>query len=267
MVDYGVFMIHNATDPQNEAAQEILDVFNKSINTLLTNRTKLTAEEIGKMMTAETWMDAQECLACGMVDAIVSTEKKVKLKPTASVMEAYAICNELLNEKKPNMKNINNELSIAVDNADESLVVNSIKELKNKIETITAENTALKAEKAESIEKAKTALVEKATALVNKAKEDKKITDEEVAGMIANASRDEASYDFVASMIAKISNVKPAEKIFNQAEATAEEKAKAAWTYKDWTKNDPQGLLKMQNENPAMFDALVKTIPTELKSK
>lgn len=265
MVDYGVFMIHNASDPNDESTQAVLDIFNKSINTILTNRTKLCEAEISKMMEAESWMDADACLAMGFIDSIVSTEKKVKVKPTASVQEAYAICNELLT-KKPNMKEVAKALNLT-NEATELEIVKSIEAKDAKIAELTNKLTAHEAEKTAAIEAAKVALKNKAEALVNKAEVDKKIKAEEKAGMIANASSSEENYNFVASMLEKISNVRTPETPFDAKSIEAKADERKDWKYSDWERKDPAGLAKMQNESPEKFNALVESIPQVLKSK
>ena len=274
MVDYGVFMIHNAVDNSNEASQAILDVFNASINKILTNRTKLTEEKINEMMTAETWMDCNQCKEMGFIDSIVSTEKKVRVKPTASIEEAYALCNEILNENKPtnkpNMKNLTAMLNLS-NEATEVEIVKAIEakdakivELTNTIKSFNDEKAANEQAKKDA---EKAALVTKATDLVNKAKDDKKVNDDEVASLIENASVSETNYSLVENMLNKISVVKVANKVFDPANVTDVAKERADWDFDTWSKKDSAGLEKMQNENPTMFNDLIAKIPTNIKSK
>jgi ATP-dependent Clp protease protease subunit len=95
MVDTAYFMIH---DPMAvfflamlniEELSQMVDQL-KVIKTGIVNayeaKTGLSREKIGKLMTAETWMDAHEAQDKGFIDAIVTSgAKKVNVQPAAVV--------------------------------------------------------------------------------------------------------------------------------------------------------------------------------------
>lgn len=252
MAAYGLFMIHEAkgSDPL------IASYFSSTINTLLAARTNKSMDEIAVMMKAETWMNAEECLSQGIIDEIVTSNKPVK-KPatTASVEEMYAIYNEIITKPINNMKQINASLKLA-ENATELEVVNAIASKDAELVNVKNENTALKAELAAIEVAKKDALKTKATNLANKAFEDKKITEEEKAPLIENASASEGAYSLVENMLAKISTDKKAAGVLPTNAKTIIDEKRANWKWSDWSKNDPKGLEKMQNESPALFELL-----------
>lgn len=263
MVDYGVFMIHNASDAKGKGDKAILDLFNASINTILTNRCGKTSDEISSMMSKETWMNAKECMDHKMVDEIISTEKKMKVTATTPD-EYYAVFNELLTNK-PNMKNLTAMLGLT-NEANEAEIVKAIEAKDAKIADLSNKITAFEAEKNEAIEAAKTALIAKATTLVNKAVADKKITEEEKANVLTNASSSESAYELVSSMLDKISNVKEPNRIFDASKVTnavGGVEDRSSWTIRDWEVKDSKGLAELQANSPfiyeQMFNAYYKT--------
>jgi ATP-dependent protease ClpP protease subunit len=253
MADYGMFMIHEAQGGSDKA---VTALFTDTINTILTKRTNRTTEEIATLLKAETWMTAKECLAHGFVDEIIDSNKPIKkVKANASIDEIIAVFNENLNQTNTNkMKNITASLKLA-ENASELDVVNAISVKDAEIAKLTNENKSLK-DKMEAVENAaKEVLKNKATTLVEKAVSDKKITEAEKAALIDNASSSEANFSLVENILGKISVVKEAAQVFNSA-VTKVGDERSTWSWTDWSKNDPSGLAKMQNESPALHDSL-----------
>jgi len=254
MVDYGTFMIHNAIDTAGTSEKKIVELFNDSIKTIISNRCGKSMDEVGKMMEKETWMNAKECLENGFIDEIVSTEKPINIKVNASIDERFAIYNEILTKPTNNMKQIQASLKLA-ENATEVDMVNAISAKDAEIAKLKLENEAFKAEKIANENAAKEALKVKATELAEKAEKDGKIKADEKAALIANASSSIENFSLVEKMIEKITNVKPAEKIFNSENAKIDAE-RAAWSWTDWSKKDSKGLLKMKNESPALYEQL-----------
>lgn len=260
MNDYAKGMIHNTVDTSKTSNQKVLDVFNESIATTLTNRSKKTTEEITSMMSKETWMSSKECLENGFIDAIISTDKKLKAPKITNAFELEAIYNEFLTPKKTSMKNINNEFGLPVENTDESLVITAYKSVKTENETLKAKVEAFEKEKKDAADAEKLALTNDVTAYATKLEAEKKVkTPEEKAALILNASKDRASFDFIKSTYDKISNVVPAQKIFNAADVTTGTEDRSTWNYMNWVEKDPKGLENLMNTNPEAFEALQKT--------
>lgn len=264
MADNGIGMIHNAEDALNEAPKKVIDVFNESIAITLTSRSGKTNEEIVAMMSKETWMNAKDCLKNGFIDEIMVSEKKMKTPKVTNAFEMERIYNEFLTPKIQSMKNINNELNVTIENTDESLVVSAIKTIKAERDAFKIENDALKKEKTDFIEAGKVKLTVDVTAFVNQLIVDKKAKEEEKVAIIANASTSPEAFEFVKNTYAKISNVIPAKVIFDPTKVAANggTEDRATWDFAKWSQNDPEGLLKIQNEHPADFEKLVKTIKT-----
>lgn len=252
MADYGTFMIHEAKGED----EKIAALFTNTINTILTNRTGKSTEDIAAMMKKETWLDAEGCKVHGFIDEIVNTGIRTK-KPsaTASVEEKFAVYNEIITKPKNNMKDINASLKLA-ENATEVEAVNAINSKEAELAALKIENAAFKAEKAAAEVAKKEALKTKATALGEKAFADKKIAEEEKAPLIENASSSEAAYSLVENMLNKISTTKVAEKVLPENAMKVLDEKRASWSWTDWSKNDPKGLDKMQNESPALFELL-----------
>lgn len=251
MSDYGTFMIHNA---QGED-QKVAALFSETINTILTKRTGNDAESIAKMMDKETWMDAKTCKKMGFVDEIINTSKKVtKIKASATLEERFAIYNNVLNQEKINMKEIAKSLGLA-ESATEAEIINAINklnadktEVQNKLTEI--ENAKKEAEKLQA-----EARKAKATAVANKLVNEKKMKPEEVANFVELASATDKSLETMTNMVATIVDPTKSVAIFNPQNAS-QATGREGWDFQKWSKEDPKGLMEMQNNRPEEFKAL-----------
>lgn len=259
MNDYAKGMIHNTVDSSKTSNQKVLDVFNESIATTLTNRSKKTTEEITSMMSKETWMSSKECLENGFIDAIISTDKKLKAPKITNASELEAIYNEFLTPKKTSMKNINNEFGLPVENTDESLVITAYKSVKTENETLKAKVEAFEKEKKDAADAEKLALTNDVTAYATKLVTDKKIKEDEKAAFITNASTSRSVFELVKNSYDQIGDKKEAKKIFNAADVKADGEDRSTWNYMNWVEKDPKGLENLMNTNPEAFEALQKT--------
>jgi ATP-dependent Clp protease protease subunit len=259
IMDYGTVMVHNPSGGSDMAVQNLVK---DTLSTILSNRCSKTKDEMDKMMDAETWMDAKTALNNGLVDEIISSGKKIKIKKNESLENMALIYNKLIN--KPNMEKINNVLKLKNEATEENAIaaieaLNTEKEalfaevetLKNRLAAIDAENQAKE-------DAAKTALTNKATELVNKAVADKKIAETEKEVTLANASSSESNFEFVKNMLDKVNGTKIATKVFDIKNVTTHKgvENREDWKFSDWSKKDDKGLLKMKNENPELFEAL-----------
>lgn len=273
--DFASWMGHTAGGVKDE---KVLKLATDSIVTLIANNINKTEDEVLAMLSKETWVSnskvadysLEQAVEMGFFDKIESTKRKVKINKQDSLYNMANVYNKLINPKINTMNKVTDFLKLK-NEADEDSIVSAIKEkdteLATKVEEIASLNARLKvyedAEKA-----AKEAAIEdmknKATALVNKAKEDGKIKDEEVEGLVSLAITNFAT---VENMFSKISNVKTNNNPvfdFKVKNAAGEVEDRSKWTFNDWSKNDAKGLAEMQNAFPEQFTDLVKTLKTTI---
>lgn len=258
MADYGTFMMHN---PSGGDAK-VLNIIKDTIVTILSNRTKLSKDEVDEMMNKETWMSSKECLKKGIIDEIIKTNKKVKVGN--DLKQAFAVYNKLITNK---MEKVTNVLKLQND-ASEDSIVSAIEVLNKENETLKNEKASLEARladlnaKNEAKELAeKEALKNEATAFVNKMESEGKITKEEVEKTIEFASKDRASFEVVSNLLSKATNNKIAAKVFDFTKITVKNgvEDRSTWTYNDWEKKDEKGLTNLYKENRDAFNELLKT--------
>lgn len=254
MADYGTLMLHNPSGVEDPA---VLALVKDTLVTILSNRTQKTSEEISQMMDVETWLNASQCLEMGLVDKIISSNKKIKMPITNNVNDMVLIYNKLITNK-PNMKQITNKLGISED-ATEEVVVAEIEKKDAVISEVQAENESLKARLAEieakeneAKEKALEDLKNKATEMVEKAITEKKIEATEKDATIAMAVN---NFEFVSNMLSKINNVKDAVKVFDvkNVAKSANTEDRSNWTIRDWEKKDAKGLEEIMNSTPEIY--------------
>lgn len=254
-MDYATGMIHGSTGAEDKQLQDLVDT---SINTILSNRSNKNVEEIKSMMSTETWLNAGDLLKGGFVDEVVSTGKKIKSsKNLANMANVY---NNLIN---PKMSNINKLLKLA-NNAEveeqETAIAGLTKEVADKnaeLEAVKNELKALKDANEAREKEAKEALRNRATEMVNKFEKEGKLSKDEVASTIENASKDEASFTFVSNLLSKVGNSKESKKPFRVENVAGDDRSK--WTYNDWEKKDLEGLTNMYKTDKEQFNELVKT--------
>lgn len=267
MMDYGTLMLHNPSGSNDKA---VTDLVKQTLVTLISNRCSKTADEISVMMDAETWLTSYEALNGGFVDEIVTSGKKIRMQKQDSLYNMAVIYNKLINPKTNTMNKVTDFLKLK-NEASEEEVIKAIEtkdtELVAKEEEISYLKARLKVYE-DSEKAAKEAALEdmknKATALVNKAKEDGKIKEDEVEGLVSLAITNFAT---VENMFSKISNVKQNNnKVFDfkVKNAAGEVEDRSKWTFNDWSKNDQAGLIDMKNSFPEQFESLVKNLKTTI---
>lgn len=261
MKDYGSFMVHN---PGGGEDKQLLDLVKNTLVTILTNRSTCTPEEMATMMDKETWFTPAEALSKGLIDEIIDTKKKVKIKKSDSLYNRFEIYNNLINPINK-MKKVTNTLKL-VEDASEDTIVSAIEvltkentDVKAENETLKNELTALKAEKDAKEKAEKDALIAKATELVNSAVKDKKITEAEKESTLANAITSESNFEFVKNMLSKVTNEKKAAVIFDvkNVKTSTGTDDRSAWTIRDWEIKDSKGLLALKNSNPEMYQIML----------
>lgn len=254
MADFGTLMMHN---PSGVTDTEVLALVKSTLVTILSNRTKLDEDTINKMMDAETWLSASQCLEMGVVDEIVSSNKKIKISKSESLSNMAIIYNKIIN--KPNMEKIQNVLKLS-NEADEAAIVAEIEKKDNVNAELVKENEELKARlkviddaKKEAEEVAKKELETKAIELVENAIKEKKIAETEKDSTVALAI---ANFGAVENMLSKINNVKDAVKVFDIKNVKTDKSDRANWTIRDYEKNDPKALAEIKNSTPEVYEQM-----------
>lgn len=261
MASYGTFMMHN---PSGGSDKKVNNLVKETIVEILCSRTGMTAEECSKMMDKETWMTASDCKSKNIVDEVIDCKKKINISNTGSLSEMAIIYNKVIN--KPKMENIKNKLSLGAE-ATEIEIVNAIEVFQNKVTALEAEKLALTEKVAEfeakenaAKEAEKLAFETEVNEFVNNAEKDSKITAEEKAGVLANALTSKENFAFVKNMLDKVSNIATAKVIFDtkNVQTSLGIENREGWDYIKWSKEDPNGLLKIKNEAPEVYKMLYK---------
>lgn len=267
--DFATWMGHEAAGGEDERVRNMVT---DTLITVLTNRTKKTPEEIKAMLVKETWISnsrhadftLEQGVSMGIFDSIESTGKKANIRKSESLVNMALIYNSLLTEK-PKMEKIRNKFNFSASLTEEGVEVAAIEKfdsLSKENEALKEEVTALKNAEATRVANEKTELTNKSTKLVEKLIEEGKLKETEKAETITALVN---NFDFTASLLGKLTNVKAAVKVFDfKNTATGEDRS--AWSFSDWSKNDPEGLLKLQNEAPEAFKSLIDKLPKQLSN-
>lgn len=267
MNDYGTLMIHNPSG----AADHILEHIKDTLVTILRNCTQMGKKEMEKMMDEETWLNAKECMDMGLIDDIIKTGKKSKIKANikdgTKLFEIYnqALLNADNKKTKPNMELIANKLNMDVNKITEEMVITSIENRDTEISDLK--------KKLEDLEKEKTELQNKIDEIAKKEQEeqDKKINemisnyvtlgkiDKENIEEMTNLAK--VNFNAVKNMLEKVGNA-TAPEILNIQDKVKQSydhpllKGRESWKYKDWLNKDEKGLSKLETEFPEIADSL-----------
>ena len=256
MADYGTFMMHNANGGSDE---DVLNLITNSLAKIFERNTNLTLDKCKDLMAKETWMTADECMNLGIVDEIIHT-KKLKPAMNSTIKELHAIYNKVITKTENKMNKLTDLLKLSNEASEESIIeaVNAkdarIAELETSIANQSAELKALKDANDATIQAAKVELVE------NAVKEGKIAAASKEIYLTSNKSNEELKDVF--------SKLTPAyTPIFDNAgKAPAAVAGREAWTFNDWSKNDPKGLAEMQANDTATFEALISKLPSQLSN-
>ncbi|MCD6017277.1 MAG: Clp protease ClpP [Bacteroidetes bacterium] len=252
MMDYGTLMLHN---PSGTNDQSVLDLVKSTLVTILTNNTKLSSEEISSIMDNETFFSASEAIDLGLVDEIITSNKKIKVD-TSSLYNMAQVYNKLINPNK--MQLVKNQLGLD-EAVEETVIVESISALQADKEALVKELEAEKLAKEELQNKINSIEAEKIEAknieienMVNSFITSGKISDDEKESMVKLASVD---FDGVKNMLSKI-GTKTASSIINAVNIAAPTSERSTWTIRDWEKKDSKGLATIKNETPEVYNRM-----------
>jgi ATP-dependent protease ClpP protease subunit len=251
MMDYGTLMLHNPAGGNNK---ELLQMIKDTLVTILENNTSINAEALDKLMDEETYFTAKKAKEMGLVDEVIKSDKKIKVDYSniSNMVTMYNSINTNINQMTDNK-------ILALEN--------SVRELQAKLEKAEGEKTELQNKLKEISDAEKAAKEKQVSEMVNAFANAEVIKAEEIDNYKALAH---VNFELIKNNLEQIkaAKAKPAEsktkesvRIFNTANVQiGDEKAK--WTIRDWEKNDPNGLIKMKNEAPTiyqnLFDAFYK---------
>lgn len=256
MADYATFMMHNANGGFD---QEKIDLITNSLAKLFERNTNLTMNKCKDLMNKETWMNADECMNLGIIDEIVVTKQK-GIAMSSNIFELQNIYNKILNKTEIKMNKLTELLKLSNEASEDAIVeaVNAksetIANLEAKISELTNELNALKESNEAAENAAKIELVE------NAIKEGKIDAATKEIYLVSNKTNTELKEVFA--------KLKPAyTPIFNVATTTENIPAgRENWDFQKWSKEDPKGLLEMQNSDPTTFNSLIAKMPKELSN-
>lgn len=272
MADYATFMMHNVSGSTND---EVLDLLTNSLAKIFEMNSTLTMDKCKELMARETWMDATDCMNNGLIDEIVVTNNNKTISNNLilykSKIELHSFYNSILIEqpkkikmiKLTNLLKLNNEASEDVIVAEVESLQNTVTESTNTIETLTTENTELKA-KLKSFEDAEIALeVAEVELTINNAITEGKITAESKDKWL-NRKLNSVS---LKEIFAEIKTTPVHVSVSNVINEKKEIEGKENWTFSDWEKKDSKGLAEMAANNKPAFDLLISKIPQTITSK
>ena len=134
MSDFGLLMIHNVSGLEGEAQSK----FNKSISTMLSQKTGKTESEISNMMTNETWFDASQAIEQGFADEIIYSKdmNRPRLTKTANSWELASnyLTSITKTKNKMDLSKICNALDLNPE-ASETGILKAIEQISNKANT------------------------------------------------------------------------------------------------------------------------------------
>jgi ATP-dependent protease ClpP protease subunit len=273
MIDFGLLMIHDphlgGAEP-NEKQAEILEKFKSSAVTITANRTGISAEEISDLMTAETWLDADEAKAKGFIDEIVTSdiESKKKEEQHMSFMDVAMSLSIKTNPNK--MENVKNHFDLDAKASEED-VINKITDIENKAKELESQNKELTeavANHADEIEAKDKSLVEKDQEISDLGDRIKKSNESIIKTMIKNAvEAGKIKKDSEESFVEMCgSDVSFAEKLLN---AIPDAKVNVLKDFIDPTKKPVENELsfrELEKSNPEKLEEIKKNDPEKYKA-
>jgi ATP-dependent protease ClpP protease subunit len=253
--DIATEMVH----PPMGGSNEYKGLVKNNLTTLLTARTKMTADKIGEMMNGASmhWFDSSEMWANGMVDEEpIKTETKFKRPVSNDLKEVYAVYNSLTQTNDD--MDLKEMLKGMWPGKTESESVVNMLQLKSENDALKVQNEVLKGENTTL----KTKIEDASKAA--KAMDVKNLVDGAIkAGKIAETSRGSwevmATADYTSAKTALDAIVKTknasasAIPVPKDANVTDETK-----TYNYLTKHNPSALAEILKNDPAEFERLLE---------
>lgn len=217
-------------------------------------KTGMTTEQIEELWAkGDYWMNAAEAFEKGFIDEIIAEELEVKEEDVALLTACAAPC--IPSEKTFNHKNHKHSkmdrlaliaaLALAADVTDEQIEA-AVVQNKKAADAYQAKLQAEEGMRKLNVKK----MVETALA-------EKRITAEEVAPFTALAESSEDGF----KQVEKVLSLKPkvgklSAELSGHTNPSAAHQDGEKWNLDQWLENDPEGLAKMEAEDPERFKAL-----------
>lgn len=251
----GMYMIHKpgletaGNEDQLKADLQALEKHTQNYRAAYAQKTGKTEAQIEAMWKQENWMTAEEAVAEGFIDGI--TDEVAIDQETVTGIAACGCPKDKLPTASAEASTNNDDMDIKAmrtllgmpETATEAEVLAKVKELND-----------LKARTEGAAQAARTAEVK---ALIDKAIEDKRITEEHRKGFEAKFS---ASFDATKAELEAIKPVVSMKEVADGAAAAAAGTANAedrkGWTYRDYQEKDPEGFKALARKDKAKAEAL-----------
>lgn len=263
IVSNGLFMMHDPSGGGNDAkALEVLSKIKDTLAEQLSKSSGKDIEEVKNMMTIETWLNASDAVTSGFFDETFESIVKVKNATTDNYLKLFEISNNLLTKKERKMIEVLNKLNLS-DKAEEKEIIQAIEKIENeKAELLNSKETFEKQieDLSKEVETLKTQLTEKTEAeaklLVENAIKDGKIKADAFDIIFEQAKN---NFDAVKNMLDAVT-VQDYKGFRNAVPAPTAIDERAEWTFNDWKKNDPKGLLEMKESDTEKYNNLFKQL-------
>ena len=255
----------HAHSPRPEAGKsvgsEMLQMAYNQLKSIFISNTSMDESGVDDMLSKETFLNPENGIKAGLFDKILPSGNDRFPEITAE-MDANQLMN-IFNKKEDiktgNMKKVNSLLSLAAEAGEES-AISAISELQAQAATagtLKAENTKL----SEELKSLNDSLVEankaKATTLIESAIGAGKIDEKTKSVWIENAT---LNFESAKSMLEGIKGSQASQNIMNEINQEVEGvENRKDWGFEEWSKNDPEGLKKMQTENSAAYEKMFNT--------
>jgi ATP-dependent protease ClpP protease subunit len=265
--DFAVGMIHMPSG----AEDKLLKLVAASLLDILVARCNKPKNEIEDLMAEETFFSAEEMLDIGLIDEIVTTNvATVENVTELSVGDLYNVFNNLLNENSE-MKKLKDHFKLSGE-VTEDIVLNSIAELENVIQTNTEEMAAKDAE----ISKAQSDLEEMRTeyailndslaeTIVDNAIADGKIPKDTKDVWFDAAKKDSAAVKAQLQSLKSIQNISVQTSVINgQPQAKKPEDDIVNWVR---SKEGAQKLMELEKDDKDEFERIWNLYEDTLNTK
>lgn len=263
IVSNGLFMMHDPSGGGNDAkAKEVLDKIKDTLAEQLSKSSGKDIEEVKNMMTVETWLNANDAVTSGFFDATFESIVKVKNATTENYLKLFEISNNLLTKKEKKMIEVLNKLNLS-DKAEEKEIIQAIEKIENEKKELEESKASFEKQVEDlnkELDELKVKIQEKTDAeakmLVENAIKDGKIKAESFE-VIFKQAKD--NFDAVKNMLDAVT-AQDYHGFRNATPAPTAVDERASWTFNDWKKNDPQGLLAMKENDIEKYNNLFKQL-------
>lgn len=252
---HAVFHAHSPrAEEGSTVSDKILDISFQSLKSIMVENSKMSEDQVDKMLSTESFFTSEEAFNSGFFDEIMQSERALenKIKKSMKPEEIMNLVNSIeVQSKNKNMSKVNEILGLQ-NEASESVVIDKVTELQanaSKVATLEAENTQLKA-KVEETERVN------ATNMIEAAAKEGKIDISDEAKKTALVEAAIKNPEGTKSMLDSIVSVSAAQHIKTD-DASGSAENRKDWGFEKWSKEDPEGLLAIKNSTPEKYENML----------